>query len=470
MRVLRLFSNTLRRRLDRDKVLAGLLQGGVTSLGVRILGVILGLAAHVLLSRMLGATAYGSYAVALAWVLLLVVPAKFGLDLTALRFAPVYMEQGNVGFFQSLVRFSVRVVASVSFVLAIAILLFAWISPDTFGLSGPGDGILVVWLVVVLAYLGVLSAYFRAIRRIFLSQFFEQVLRSALLICCIGALAVVGADLSTQSALLLTALSATGALVVLLMVFRHVFDQPKRAVVATEDRRAWIDLGLSALLISVVQQATTQSGLIVLGWMQMPEAAAHYAVGARLAAIVPFISVALAGVSAPMIAAAHARGDIDELTRLARINARLSLAGALLLCVPLFVFSAQILSFFGTGFESAASILWILLIGGLIISTTGSVGLLTTMTNNQHAALAVFSAAFVAGVAAAVVLVPSYGAVGAAVSNVLSVSILRFGLWVIVRRRLGVDGSVLGLAYRQGQHSGVRPFRADDCNVEPGAS
>ncbi len=469
MRALRPVFDTLRGRLDSDKILAALLQGGVTSLSVRVSGLILGLAVHVLLSRMLGATSYGSYAIALAWVLLLVVPAKFGLDLTALRFAPVYMEEGRVGSLRGLVGFSVRIVAAVSFLLAIGILLFAWISPDTLGLSGPGDGILIVWIVVVLAYLGLLSAYFRAVRRIFLSQFFEQILRSALLICCIGAVALVYGDLSTRAALFLTALSATGALLVLLIVFRRVFNDWGRAAGTAEDRSAWIHLGVFALLISIVQQGMAQSGLIVLGWMQMPEAAAHYAVAARLAAFVPFVLVALSGVSASMIASAHVRGDTIELMRLARINARLAFAGAFLLCALLAVFSAQILSLFGAGFERAAPVLWILLLGGLINSATGSVGLLTTMTDNQQAALAVFSAALVAGLVAAIVLIPSFGAIGAAISNVLSVSIWSFALWVIVRRRLGVDGSLLGLAYRSGRTSGVRLAGAGRGGTDPSA-
>ncbi len=294
-------------------------------------------------------------------------------------------------------------------------------------------------------------------------------MRSALLICCIGAVALVYGDLSTRAALFLTALSATGALLVLLIVFRRVFEDWGRVAGTAEDRRAWMHLGVFALLISIVQQAMAQSGLIVLGWMQMPEAAAYYAVAGRLAAFVPFVLVALSGVSASMIAAAHARGDTVELARLARINARLAFAGAFLLCVLLGVFSGQILSLFGAGFERAAPVLWILLLGGLINSATGSVGLLTTMTDNQQAAFAVFSVALVAGLVAAVVLIPSFGAIGAAIANVLSVLIWSFALWVIVRRRLGVDGSLLGLAYRPGRTSGERIAGAGRGGVDPGA-
>ena len=54
-----------------DEIFDKILQGGAVSLFTRIAGIIIGLIAHILLSRSLGASGYGQYAVLISWAMIL---------------------------------------------------------------------------------------------------------------------------------------------------------------------------------------------------------------------------------------------------------------------------------------------------------------------------------------------------------------------------------------------------------------
>ena len=90
-----------------------------------------------------------------------------------------------------------------------------------------------------------------------------------------------------------------------------------------------------------------------------------------------------------MIAAAYRRNDMGELRRIAYINARLALLCAIGASLVFFAAGRQILTVFGDGFEQAYPALLILLAGGLVNASTGSVGFFMTMTNRQRAALVI---------------------------------------------------------------------------------
>ncbi len=429
-------------------------RGGALSFGVRIIGLALGFASHVMLSRALGASVYGLFAVAQAWALLLVTPSKFGVDQASLRFASVYLSDGKIALFWRFVRFATittLIASAVTVAVAVGIELLI---PDFFGVP---EGSAVVWMlasVPVLAMLGVYSIFLRAGRLVVASQFYEQVLRSVVLCLLLAPFLLAAIPLSGSNALLLAFLSAAIALGALLLHFYLRYRSLPVDPADPLDHPKWLQVSWPLLLMSVIQQILTQSGVIMLGWFSTPDQAGYFSAAARLSSFVTFGLVAVSVVTGPMIAAAHARGERAALSRIAHLNARISLAGAVLVIGVLALTGELLLGIFGPSFSEAYPALLILLVGAFVNAFTGSAGYLMTMTGRQQPALVIIGVSAVISIVVGILLIPRYGVSGAAIAAALAVICTNIWMTIYVRRTLGIDATAAGRPVRLKQRGG----------------
>lgn len=429
-------------------MLAHLSRGSLVSMTVRVAGLGLAFLSHMLLSRMLGAGQYGSYVIALGWAMVLVIPARLGLDNSVLRFATIYREEDRAADFRGLVLFSLATIALVS--LAIAIALFAAKS------SGVAPLRLIDWpmllgvatLIPCLATLGWLSALVRTANRIFASQFYDQVLRPALLILLLMALVVEGGQQSASKAMLATSAAVAAALLGIAIHSRAAFANMPAARPSLGHRSEWLAVSWVLFLMAAVQELLNQVDIILLGILGDATQAGHFAAAWRLSSLVPFGLAALSLVSGPLIASAYHRQDRGELARIARHSARLATGFGLILGALLSLFGRPLLGLFGPGFEEAYPALLILLAGGLVNCCTGVVGYFVMLTGHQRTALACLATALGMSVITNLLLIPRMGATGAAIASALALATWNLLLIAYVRRRLGIDASVMGAAPR----------------------
>ncbi len=425
--------------LKTDSTTSLLVRGSVASLSTRVVGVGLSYVSAVILSRTLGVNGYGLYSIALAWALILVLPSRAGLDFAALRFGAIYLDQGNASRLRALIRFSGFAVFGLSVIMGMAVyaLTAAGLTRAAPALA-PGMAL----VILPVAMLGLVAAFLRNARRIVASQFYEQILRPGLLILGLGAALVAGVRLSPANAMILTGASAIGA-----MVFGCV--HAIRATGAGGGRgdyapwREWVALSMPMFLTAIVQEILNQLDIIMLGYLDRPEAAGLYSAAWRLASLVTFGLVALGTVNGPLIAAAHARGDSGELARIARTSARLGFATSLLLTAVLVVFGRTVLQLFGADFARAYPAMLVLLVGGLTNAFTGAVAYLLTMTGRQVQALGIFMVALAVSFSLNFLLIPRLSIVGAAIASSGATMTWNIAMLLLVRRRLGIDASAL---------------------------
>ena len=67
------------------------------------------------------------------------------------------------------------------------------------------------------------------------------------------------------------------------------------------------------------------------------------------------------------------------------------------------------------------------------------------MTGHERTAAAIMAGALAVAAAVDIALIPSLGAVGAAIGSTLGIASWNLAMLVVVRRRLGIDCSPLGL-------------------------
>ena len=429
----------------KEKIIKGSLQ----SMLVRSAGLGLGFVSTVLLSQNLGGTEFGRYAIFLSWSLILVVPIKLGYDHTVLKFASGYWAAGEHANINGMAVFGMRAVILTTVITSVLCFSVYLAIPKIFNEATPSDIIMVLMLSSTLAIIGIYSQFFRAAEKIIFSQFFEQVLRSAILIIFILMWAYIGLNQTSRSSLIMTIGAAIFALGFLIIFFwLYVWCAKKGVGWQTQDQEKWMSVSWPMFGATFAGQVLSQMGVIILGVVASSADAGHFAIISRLAAFVTFALVALNSITAPLIASAFKRKDFEELRKISTLNARLSTIVGLIVCCTLAAFGYPILGLFGSEFQVAYVALIVLLIGTVFGAATGPVGYLLSMTNQQSFFFYNSVACAILTLTMMVLLIYPFGVIGAAIAASGGQIYQNLSRWIVVRNRLRIDASFLGLPIR----------------------
>ena len=122
----------------------------------------------------------------------------------------------------------------------------------------------------------------------------------------------------------------------------------------------------------------------------------------------------------------------------ARSSAMLITILSLPIFLPLILFSEIIMSLFGAEFERGGKVLLILAIGQLTNTFCGSVGFLLNMSGNERANSNVTLISLLVLIVFMVLLIPSFGIIGAALAS--SASVITFNLLAFyeAERKIGI--------------------------------
>lgn len=162
-----------------------------------------------------------------------------------------------------------------------------------------------------------------------------------------------------------------------------------------------------------------------------------YAAAARAAQVILLFIIAVSLMFSPFVADLHARGERAKLDRLFKQLTRWTMAATLPLFIVLAIAPASALRLFGAEFGAGQVALLILLLGQLANVATGAVGFVLIMVGRTGWDLLVYAGSVALDVAVAVALIPVLGMEGAAVAGAVTMAlskVARLGLvWRFVR-------------------------------------
>jgi len=402
--------------------------------------------AAVLLARLLDAEGYGVYAYAFALVALLTVPAQVGLPQLVLRETVRRMAQNRPDLVLGVWRWGGRFTAFLSLGLASVAGAVLWWSGE--GLAGAYRPTL-LWalLLAPLAALGNLSgAALRGLRRILEGQLTEFILRPGLFLVALTAAALVDREWMAFEAMALNVGAAALALAVGAWMLWRLTPTSVMSTSPSYDRRAWLASSLPLALIAAMGLVNRQTDILMLGWFVPPREVGIYRVSAQTAHLAAFGLQVVNAVLAPRFTEFYTRGEQDQLQRLVTVGARVTLVFNLGLS-GIFLGGGHWLLplLFGPAFDASYGPLAVLLAGQLFNALAGSVGLLLMMTGHEREMVRGLTVSAFMNVVLNLILIPSFGLYGAALATAISLATWNVILWLVVRRRLGLDCSALGL-------------------------
>lgn len=425
------------------RALAGSASG---SFGLNIVNSAATVLATAALARVMDLSAFGIYSWVVATIYLLTLPAVLGIDRLVIRDVAVYVGQAAFGHVRGLLRRSAELMAVTSTVICLGVLLVIWLGGS---LGSPAGLALAIGLLSLplLTFGRLAQSALVGVHQIVVGQAPDLLVRPLVLLAIVAFVLISGiTHLEAPAAVTIYMLSTAAGLAAALYLMRGRLAAAVKTVRPEFESRRWVGAAFALALLSGGAIANGQIGVTILGLLDKPEAAGLYAVAQRGALTVSFPLLGLGAALAPTAARLWSTGHVVELQRLITLGTRGVLLAALPIAFIFVVFGGQLLDLvFGAAFVAAASALALLSLAQLVNTATGSVQTLLIMTGNTRLAGVGIALGLLANVVLAVLLIPSYHVLGAAVAFGTSLIVTNLIHVLIARHYLGIDTTPFGL-------------------------
>lgn len=428
---------------------------GYTLVGSGI-GAALELVGQILLARFLGMGGLGLYSLGMAAVRISEVVARLGIPLGGTRLVSIYKGtdpqrvKGVLLSSTGICWLSGCLAASVLWILAepIARKVFnnnemAWV------LRSLAPGVPFVTLMAVSSSLltGFHTTKFTVLSRNLIEPGANLALVALFLLLGQGLKGVIWAFIASH------AVAAACALRFMAKLFPGLTD---RSVRPFYDLRRLMSNSVPILLIGVLNYVLSWTDTVMLGVLSSTAAVGLYRASSRLPLILPLFLNATNSIYGPLAASLHAKGERERLAEILRTTTRWVAYAT----VPGFLFivlgSTEIMYLFGKEFTLEGNTVMVLLgIGCLVNSLSGGAGMTLMMSGRQDIQLYGALGCVALNVILNLLLIPKFGAIGAAVATSASMCAVNIAklvfLWKLLdlhpfsSRTLGILAAGLGL-------------------------
>ncbi|NVK40758.1 MAG: oligosaccharide flippase family protein [Oceanospirillaceae bacterium] len=407
------------------------------ALVVRLVGAGSSFFMSLVIARALGAQEAGYFLLAFSIITFLAALSRAGLDNVVLRHTGAAAPDGDMLRVRLLMRRSLLLagglsllIAGLLILLAEPVALYVFNKPElgpVLRLMAPG--------LVGLALFTLVAMSLQGLRRVIASVSTVNILANLLLITAL-------LSLPLGSAASASATYSTAAILTLLVGLGLWWRATSVKTDTAHEPLVWRDILSPALplwIVLIMTQLIQWSAQFIAGAQVAPEQLAQLAVAQRTAMLTSFVLMAVNLVVAPRFAAMHGKGDLDGMRRVALTSVRLMLLAATPVLAVMVFLPDWLMRLFGEEFAAGASLLRILAIGQFVNVATGSVGYLLSMTGHEKDLRNSLLIAAPLSIVLSLWLIPTYGAIGAAVATAMAIASQNLLAVFWVRRRLGFN-------------------------------
>lgn len=281
--------------------------------------------------------------------------------------------------------------------------------------------IITAWFI---SFLGLSSAYLRSLGKTPIASFIEVGLVPMLLIISyLFFQNIIDLDISVW--FLFFIVSSLSVIVFLLIARGHDYS------FSFMSRLSKVELieSFKIMLANLLDFLVLWLSAFILMFFVVPAEVAHFQISIRLALLIAFILVVINSVIGPLIASHVREKEFHQLSGLMQASSTLGVLLAFFPLLVLLIIPDVVLKLFGEGYVDAVPLVVILAVGQFVNVLSGSVGTVLVMSGHgdiyfKNTLYGVLTALFLG-----LLLMPEFGAVGAAISTSLA---------VIVKNLLGI--------------------------------
>jgi len=422
--------------LRKDVHFGELLSGSSVAFVMRTAGMFFGYVFTLLVARKFGADIMGVFALSITVLSIASVIGRLGLDTALLKFVAEYSAQGRHDQVNGIYKKTLRIAIPFSVILSI---FFYILSPYIAAYGFHNEALTFSFRIVSLAVLPsvlllINTQALRALKQIKESSFFQNVSNYLFASGFIILLLMISEGRNIPILAYLMALIAGLAVSGILWTRRRGQTIDNYDVMKT---RQLLKVSIPMLLSNSMFLLMGWVTILMLGYYRPESDVGIFNVAFKIASLTGIALVSTNTIMGPKIAEFYGRRDIAGMGKSARQSAGLVFWVTLPLACILFLFPGPVMSFFGDEFRAGALVLIILTVGQFVNAAVGPVGLLLQMTGKQVLLQNIMISVTITNIILNIILIPRYGIVGAAISNMVCTFLLNGIPFLYVRYYYG---------------------------------
>ena len=411
---------------------------------IRVAGAVLAFVSQIALARWLGSFEFGIYVYVWTWVLLICGMVDLGLGSAAQRLIPEYIEHRRFALLRGFLRGSLLLASSIATAVGIgAALIINGLSPHL----DPSSvwPLYIACAVLPICGLGqVASGVARSYGWVNLGLAPTYVLRQILLLALLGAAFVIGLPMNAATATLAAASAWWAVTLGQWTVLDRRLTKAVEAGPKTYAVRSWLSVSTPIFVVEAFFLLLTYADVLVLQIFRSPNEVGVYYAASKTMALVAFIYFSVAQTLAHKFAEYHVTGDRKRLAGFLAIAVRMTFWPSLAAILALLALGEPMLRMFGREFTSGYYLMFILAIGLLARASVGPAERLLNMLGERRSCAVIYGGAFAIDIGLCFILVPHFGATGAAIANAITLICESVCLFVVAKQRLALHCFIFG--------------------------
>lgn len=415
--------NKYKVKLNNNLHFKEILFGSVNTLILKVLGMLIALGVTLFISKKYGAEGIGLYNLSVRTIIFLAFASTLGIDTAILRYTGEFNNKESQHKLKLLYKHSVQIVFPVSVIIGLLLFLTTDLIANALFHNIKYTGPLRI-LSIILPFLAILNIsvqYIRGLRFIKISESLRSVIRPFIIIIL---LSILGFYIDHYLLPIFT-FSAAVIISTLISIF-FIYKKNLKIHLHSKNyftKNELLKTSMPMLVITLVIFLQTNMSIYFLEAHTNTEQVGIFSVSLRLAALISLVLIAIKTISAPKFSELYWSNQHIELQKVIFHSSKLIFAFSTILAVILVLFSHTILQVFGNDFVQGKTTILILTIGYVISSISGSVGVLLNMTGHQKSLRNILLLILPISLLLNLILVPIYGINGAALVNMITLSL-----------------------------------------------
>ena len=411
------------------------LMDAATVFVVRILAAFLAYGVQIFLARSLNLADYGIYVTLWTWLIILNHIAVFGFSETSIRFLPRYINRNKNAWVKGFLISGYKTVALCSALLSMLGILGVYFLSNHIE---PAYLIPIAILFVGLPF-SALELYLEGVSRSFgwfmLTIVPTYVLRPLLIAAGVLLILYAGYVPDAATVLAIATLVTGFAVIAQTLIIRHRVMKTFGKVQAGGPKKLWHKISLPLILLLAIDEVFLWSDILILGFLAPPEDVSVYFAAQRSMSLAAFVQFAFMMVVARDLSLATANRDKSilqkEVSKASTWTFWLTVPAVLITLIM----GYPLLLLFGETFTSGYVVMIILGIGFLLRTIIGQAQDLLIILGHQRTNIIIAIGSIFLNIVLSIILVPSYGIVGVAISTTFTYGI-RAIIYSVVTKRL----------------------------------
>ncbi|WP_124553227.1 oligosaccharide flippase family protein [Methylophilus methylotrophus] len=439
------------KNIIENKHLKEILSGSLITFCLSLAGMLLSYLVMLALTKKFGAAAFGIFTTLLSFITLAGTLSTIGTNISVLRFVGQLNSSTEDYAVLLLYKSLIKIILPISTLMALCVYFLSnKIANNYFEMPSLDYSVKLTSILIPFASLLVLNIEFiRGLKMVRYSEFLRSVCRNIIILIILSPIFFKFINNITSPIIivvdvLLISVFVTSLLSIFIVIRYFIklntkLRSKEGLEVESLSIREIVKTSFPLFIVTGCSTALGSIGFFILPLYSSASSVGVFSVAIKISMLSGLILIIINTIAAPKFSELFWSRQINELQKTINLSTKLSVIFSIIPSLLIFFYPEKILGLFGKEFIEAKIILIILTIEQLINSMTGSAGLLLTMTGLEKVAQKIMISGFTFAVITNIVLIKTYGLLGAAISMLLTSILIRSLNVYHVKKRLGLS-------------------------------